>query len=182
MRHELIRFRNDAIMTATSCLREFINMSWDEQPRIYDNSTAARDPPYERDPQHGTDADVLERMKIREICEGWGTYRDTAEWENYASMFQPEAIIEISWIQCRIGDFIEKSKEGFAKQTPHGPFPYILHRINGQTIDLQRTRAVSKMKVTIESRLNIDEVEVDNEADCRFFFLWAREGYFVCEV
>lgn len=34
----------------------------------------------------GTDAEVLDRFKIREICEGWGCYRDAAEWENYRSM------------------------------------------------------------------------------------------------
>jgi hypothetical protein len=92
-------------------------------------------------------------------------------------MFHADGIIEISWVQCRISEFIEKSKEGFANQTPHGPFPYILHRINGQTVDLQGTRAVSKMKVTITCRINIDGVEMDNEADCRFFFLLEkREG------
>jgi hypothetical protein len=59
----------------------------------------------------GTDADVLERMKIREICEGWGLYRDAAEWENYASMFHPDAYITTSWTQGRLKDFIASSKE-----------------------------------------------------------------------
>jgi hypothetical protein len=85
----------------------------------------------------GTDTDVLECMKVREICEGWGLYRDTAEWENYASMFHPDAYITTSWTQGRLKDLIASSKEGFEKQAPNGPFPYILHRICGQTVDVQ---------------------------------------------
>lgn len=35
-----------------------------------------------RNNSKGTDLDkeVLERFKVREICEGWGVYRDTAEY------------------------------------------------------------------------------------------------------
>ena len=33
-----------------------------------------------RNNANGTDKDVLERMKVREICEGWGLYRDAGEW------------------------------------------------------------------------------------------------------
>lgn len=53
---------------------------------------------------------------------------------------------------------------------------YILHRIIGQTVDVQGIRAVSKMKVTITCRFTFGGVEVDNEADCRFFLLEKREG------
>lgn len=30
------------------------------------------------------DKEALERFKIREICEGWGSYRDAAEYEHCA--------------------------------------------------------------------------------------------------
>ena len=127
-----------------------------------------------RNNANGTDADVLDRMKIREICEGWGMYRDAAEWQNYRSMFHDDAYIATSWFQGPIDDFIEASKEGFAKGTS---WMYILHRIIGQTVDVQGDRAVSKMKVTITCRFTFDGCEVDNEADCRFFFmLEKREG------
>jgi hypothetical protein len=86
-------------------------------------------------------------------------------------MFHPGAYVTTSWTQGGIEEFIESSKEGFSKQTPNGPFPYILHRIIGQTVDLQGNRAVSKMKVTITCRFKFDGIEVDNEAGTRFFFL-----------
>jgi len=121
----------------------------------------------------GTDADVLERFKIREICEGWPVYRDAAEWRNYRSMFHDNAYITTSWSQGTIDEFIEKSKEGFANQKD---FIYILHRITGQTVDVQGNRAVSKMKVTITCRITVNGIEMDNEADCRFFFLLEKRS------
>jgi len=61
------------------------------QPK--DDKYRTTQPPAETYPEHasrnnanGTDQDVLERMKVREICEGWGMYRDAAEWRNYRSM------------------------------------------------------------------------------------------------
>ena len=32
------------------------------------------------------DKEALERFKIREICEGWGVYRDAAEYEHDARL------------------------------------------------------------------------------------------------
>jgi hypothetical protein len=129
-----------------------------------------------RNNANGTDTDALERFKIREICEGWPVYRDAAEWENYSSMFHSNAYITTSWTQGNLSHFIASSKEGFAKQTPHGPFPYILHRIQGQSVDLQGDRAISKMKVTITCRISLTDppIEVDNEADTRFFFFLSK--------
>ena len=101
-------------------------------------------------------------------------YRDAAEWQNYSSMFHPGAYITTSWTQGRLDDFIASSKEGFEKQTPHSPFPYILHRICGQTVDVQGDRAISKMKVTITCRIMLDGIEMDNEADTRFFFFLCK--------
>src|SRR5438105_3319999 len=57
------------------------------------------------------DADALERFKIREICEGWPTHRDAAEWEKYRSMFHDDAFIATSWSQGRVDEFIESSKK-----------------------------------------------------------------------
>ena len=91
-------------------------------------------------------------------------------------MFHDDAYIATSWHQGPIDDFIEASKEGFKKQNEG--FLYILHRIIGQTVDIQGDRAVSKMKVTITCRLTFEHgIEMDNEADCRFFFmLEKRQG------
>ncbi|KAJ9302358.1 hypothetical protein DTO271G3_1224 [Paecilomyces variotii] len=125
-----------------------------------------------RNNSKGTDLDkeALERFKIREICEGWGSYRDAAEWQNYRSMFFDDAYIATSWKQGNIDEFIQASKDGFAKGSS---FMYILHRIIGSSVETnpELTRAVCKQKITITCRFTFDGIEMDNEADCRFFFL-----------
>ncbi|KAI9755439.1 MAG: hypothetical protein M4579_004296 [Chaenotheca gracillima] len=142
------------------------------------NLYVTRQPPLEtwpskasRNNANGDDSTVLDRMKIREICEGWGAYRDAAEWQNYKSMFHDDAYIATSWKQAPVDEFIKASIEGFEQGDT---FMYILHRITGQTVDVQGDRAVSKMKVTITCRFTFDGVEMDNEADCRFFFLMEK--------
>ena len=89
-------------------------------------------------------------------------------------MFQDEAYITTSWSQGRIDDFIEANKKAFAAQKD-GMF-YTLHRITGHTVDLQGNRAVSKMKVTITCRVTIENIEMDNEADCRFFSMLEKRS------
>jgi len=124
---------------------------------------------------HDLDKEALERFKVREICEGWGSYRDAAEWENYRSMFFDDAYIATSWKQGNIDEFIKASKEAFAKGSS---FMYILHRIIGSAVQLnpECTRAVCKMKITITCRFTFDGIEMDNEADCRFFFMLEKRG------
>lgn len=91
-------------------------------------------------------------------------------------MFFPDAYIATSWHQSNISSFIQASKDGFAKGSK---FMYILHRIIGSSVetDPALTRAVCKQKITITCRFTFDGAEMDNEADCRFFFLLKkREG------
>lgn len=116
------------------------------------------------------DKEALERFKIREICEGWGNYRDAAELQNYRSMFFDDAYTATSWKQGSIDEFIQASKDGFADGSS---FMYIMHRICGSSAETNTdlTRAVCKMKITITCRFTFDGAEMDNESDCRFFFL-----------
>ncbi|KAH6975699.1 hypothetical protein EDB80DRAFT_308580 [Ilyonectria destructans] len=122
------------------------------------------------------DKEALERFKIRELCEGWGVYRDAAEWAEYRSMFFDDAYIVTSWKQGSIDQFIAASVSGEAKG--HS-FMYILHRINGHSVDLNPglVRAGCKMKATITARFTFDGIEMDLDADCRFYyFLEKRDG------
>lgn len=138
------------------------------------------------------DKEALERFKVREICEGWGCNRDAAEyvlpfnhpfqttdkcirWEHYRSMFFDDAYIATSWKQGNIDEFIQASKDGFSKGSS---FMYIFHRIirSSVEIDPDMKRAVCKMKITITCRFTFDGIEMDNEADCRFFFLLEKRG------
>ncbi|CBF87308.1 hypothetical protein AN9274.2 [Aspergillus nidulans FGSC A4] len=120
---------------------------------------------------NGPDNLVLERAKLRELAEGWPCYRDACEWENFESIFHPDAVVYTTW-SGRVGykDFIAGSKAGM----DNGAF--IMHRCHGATTDItaDATRAVTKLKATITQRFVIDGIEVDAEADCRFCFFFEK--------
>lgn len=85
-------------------------------------------------------------------------------------MFFDDAYIGTSWHQGNIDDFIQASKDSFAKGTQ---IMYILHRIIGSPVEINpaMTRAVCKQKIIITCRFTFDGAKMANEADCRFFFL-----------
>lgn len=90
-------------------------------------------------------------------------------------MFFDDAYIAASWRQCNIDEFIKASKAGFAAGSR---WMHIMHRITGSTVEInpQLTRSVCKMKHTITCRFTFDGIEMDNEADCRFFYLLEKRG------
>lgn len=96
---------------------------------------------------------------------------DACEWENLKSIFHPDAYIYTTWTgRTHYLDFIKASQAGMDKGA------FIMHRCHGSTTDInvEATRAVTKMKATITQRFTIDDCEVDAESDCRFCFFWVK--------
>ncbi|USP82877.1 hypothetical protein yc1106_10151 [Curvularia clavata] len=120
---------------------------------------------------NGPDTLVLERAKLRELAEGWPCYRDACEWENFESIFHEGAYVYTTWSgRVLFSDFINGSKAGMDKGA------FIMHRCHGTTSDISPDgkRAVTKMKATITQRFDLDGIEVDAEADCRFCFFFEK--------
>ncbi|KAL6404364.1 catabolic 3-dehydroquinase [Ilyonectria robusta] len=120
---------------------------------------------------NGPDHLVIERLKLRELAEGWPSYRDACEWENFESIFHPGAYVYTTWSgRVLFSDFIAASKAGMDKGA------FIMHRCHGSTTDIniEGTFAVTKLKATITQRFDIDGVEFDVEADCRFCFFFEK--------
>ncbi|KIM91178.1 hypothetical protein PILCRDRAFT_811687 [Piloderma croceum F 1598] len=122
---------------------------------------------------NGPDDLVLERFKLRELAEGWPMYRDAREWENFRSLFHPDAFVYTTWTgRTAIEDFITASQGGM----DNGAF--IMHRIHGSSVDIEEggKRAVVKMKATITQRFELPpkNVLVDAESDCRFCMFFEK--------
>lgn len=99
--------------------------------------------------------------------------RDACEWENFASIFHPDAYVYTTWTgKTFYKDFIEASKRGMDAGA------FIMHRCHGISTDinLAGNRAVTKMKATITQRFELSGCEVDAESDCRFLFFWVKNG------
>lgn len=147
-------------------------------------------PPFPTICNNGPDSLALERFKLRELAEGWPMYRDSCEWENFESIFAPDAKVYTTWtgrmryqvcllfihaasilsVLKSMLDFIKVSQAGMDKGA------FIMHRCHGASSDINPStnRAVTKLKATITQRFVLDGCEVDAEADCRFCFFFEK--------
>lgn len=106
---------------------------------------------------------ILDKMAIREVVENWVLWRDTADWERFATVWHPEGWMTATWFQGPAPDFIEASREGFEKGVN------ILHFLGGWTCDIAGNRAISQVKMTIHQRAPLDGVMVDVACIGRFY-------------
>jgi hypothetical protein len=75
-----------------------------------------------------------------------------------------------TWTQGTADEFIEMSKQGWAKGVS------ILHFLGGQSIDLSGNRAISQTKMTISQRAPVHDVVVDVVCTGRFYDFLEKRG------
>jgi hypothetical protein len=98
---------------------------------------------------------VADKLAIREVIDNWIVYRDSADWERFATVWHPDGWMTATWFNGSAKDFIEVSREGFKKGVN------ILHSIGGWACEIAGNRAVSQIKVTVYQRATVDGVLVD---------------------
>jgi SnoaL-like domain len=112
-----------------------------------------------------------DRLLIRDLIENWALYRDSGDWERFASLWHDGARMNATWFQGPYEDFIEASRKGAAEGVQ------ISHFLGGMTIDVQKARAVAQTKMTISQRGLVHDVLVDVVCAGRFYdFLERRDG------
>jgi SnoaL-like domain len=115
--------------------------------------------------------EMAERLAIREMVENWVLWRDACMWEKFRSLWHDEGRMMATWTQGTADEFIEMSKQGFAKGVR------ILHFLGGSTVEVRDTRAIAQTKMTISQRAAVHDVMCDVVCAGRFFdFLEKRGG------
>ena len=112
-----------------------------------------------------------DRRQIRDLIENWVVYRDSGDWDRFASVWHDGARMNATWFQGPYQDFIEASRKGAAEGVRIG------HFLGGTAIDVQGARAVAQTKMTISQRGLVQDVLVDVVCTGRFYdFLERRDG------
>lgn len=112
-----------------------------------------------------------ECQEIRDLVENWAVWRDAGDWERFRTVWHDDGWMMATWFQGSAEDFINISREGFAKGVR------ILHFLGGSSIDVNDRRAVAQTKMTISQRGLVEGVECDVVCTGRFYdFLEKREG------
>ncbi len=114
---------------------------------------------------------MADKLAIREAVENWVVWRDSGDWERFATVWHTDGWMTATWFQGPAKKFIEASREGFSKGVN------ILHVLGGWSCDVAGPRAISQVKMTIHQRAPVDGVLVDVVCWGRFYdFFEKREG------
>ena len=119
----------------------------------------------------GSHAEIEDDRLIRELLQNWAIWRDAGDWERFRTVWHPDGRMMATWTQGTGDEFIEISKQAWAKGVS------ILHFLGGISVDLAGTRAISQTKMTISQRAEVEGVLCDVLCTGRFYdFLEKREG------
>jgi SnoaL-like domain len=115
--------------------------------------------------------EMAERLVIREMIENWVLWRDALQWEKFRSLWHDDGRMMATWTQGTADEFIEMSKQGFARGVR------ILHFLGGSSVQVRDERAIAQTKMTISQRALVHDVLCDVVCTGRFFdFLEKRGG------
>jgi SnoaL-like protein len=113
----------------------------------------------------------LDHLAIRAIVENWVIWRDSGDWERFATVWHDDGWMSATWFQGPARDFIAASRDAFARGVN------ILHVLGGWTCDLAGSRAISQTRMVIHQRAPLDGVLVDVTCTGRFYdFFEKRAG------
>ena len=115
-------------------------------------------------------ADVLDRIAIRELIENWVLWRDACDWARFRTVWHDEGRMMATWFQGTADEFIKVSEEGYRRGVR------ILHFLGGTTIDLAGTRATAQTKMTISQRATVEGVPCDVVCTGRFYDFLEKRG------
>jgi hypothetical protein len=112
-----------------------------------------------------------DRAEIRDLIESWALWRDAGDWTRFRSVWHDDGVMNATWFQGPVDDFIRVSREGFERGVR------ILHFLGGTQIELAGDRAIAQTKMTISQRGPVEGVECDVVCTGRFYdFLERRDG------
>jgi hypothetical protein len=114
--------------------------------------------------------EMLERLTIREMVENWVVWRDARMWEKFRSLWHDDGIMMATWTQGTADQFIEMSKQGFAKGVR------ILHTLGGCSVEVRGNRAIAQTKMKIAQRARVHDVLCDVVCTGRFYDFFEKRG------
>ena len=119
----------------------------------------------------GEEADMLDRMRIRELVDAWAHRRDVADWPGLLDLWHPNGTMASTWRQSSAVDFVAGCKAAVERGIE------VQHVMGGGEVSLRAHRAAAETRVTIMQRATLDGMLVD--AECFGWmvdFLERRDG------
>lgn len=109
-----------------------------------------------------------DELAVKDLINNWVIWRDMGDWDRLATIWHPEGQMHATWLQGPFAQFIEASRQGFAKGVR------ILHLLGGIGVDVRGNFAVSQTKVTIMQRAPVHEQLCDVTCIARHYDFWEK--------
>jgi hypothetical protein len=110
-----------------------------------------------------------DKLEIRELIENWAIWRDSGDWQRFATVWHDDGWMSATWFQGPAADFIRVSQEGWSRGVR------ILHFLGGSNIEVVGSRAVVQTKMTISQRASVQGAWCDVVCTGRFFYFSRTE-------
>lgn len=110
-----------------------------------------------------TAPDDADRQQIRQLIENWALWRDTGDWERFATVWLPDGQMMTTWCQTSAADFIARSRRAWNDGVK------VMHVLGGTTVDINGARAVAQTRMQIMQRAPVHDVLVDVCCHGRFW-------------
>ncbi|MGW0802539.1 nuclear transport factor 2 family protein [Nonomuraea sp. NPDC002799] len=110
-----------------------------------------------------------DQAEIRQLVENWAVWRDAGQWDRFATLWHPDGVMQATWFQGGYRDFIEVSRQGWARGVR------ILHFLGGTSAEVAGDRAIAQTKMTITQRALVEGVECDVVCTGRFYDFLSRD-------
>src|SRR4029078_2578907 len=97
-------------------------------------------------PMAGSHTEIEDDRLIRELLQNWAIWRDAGGWERFRTVWHPDGRMMATWTQGTGDEFIEISKQAWAKGVS------ILHFLGGISVDLASPRPTAQTTMTLSQR------------------------------
>jgi hypothetical protein len=112
--------------------------------------------------------DLLDRLAIREGLENWVLWRDSGDWDRFATIWHDDGFMVATWFQAPASEFMARSRAGFENGLT------VFHVLGACAIDLLGDRAVVQTRMEIIQRAPVHDVVVDVNCHGRFYDAWEK--------
>jgi SnoaL-like domain len=106
-----------------------------------------------------------QRSAIRDLLENWIIWRDSGDWQRFATLWHDDGVMCATWRQSSAADFIRGCQDSWKAGVR------VLHTLGGSCIDIHGERAVAQTRMTIVQRAMLQEVMVEATCQGRFYDL-----------
>jgi SnoaL-like domain len=110
---------------------------------------------------HNIDAQAVDAQAVTQLVLRERQSRDRGWWDDMASCFTPDAVINMSWFTGLASEFMRLTR----KRSANGVWGR--HRLSPPAVQVNGDRAWAELALGIEFRTTIDSVEADLVSYCR---------------